>query len=154
MSDGYTIRCRKCGYEFTAFLGIGMLFPVVYEETVSKIRKGKYGKEYKQFFEEHPNAAVNCENEAAVCTGCGRFECVKNLSLYLPKDENKKTGQGYKMACDLEEDYVKCMEYEHKCSVCRSPMKFIDLLEEMRNGKVSCPECGDEMELSGSLNWD
>ena len=31
---------------------------------------------------------------------------------------------------------------------------FIDLLEEIKNGKVSCPECGDEMELSGSLNWD
>ena len=42
MGQGYGFICKKCGYEYRATTGAGMLFPIVYEETVEDIKKTNY----------------------------------------------------------------------------------------------------------------
>ena len=74
---------------FSAMTGIGRLFPKIYEETVKKMRSGKYGDECKKFFKEHPDGAVNCEKELLICEECGVPKTEMNLSLYLPKEGAK-----------------------------------------------------------------
>lgn len=39
MGSGFKIRCKKCDFNFTAYLGVGMLFPSVYQNTVSEIKE-------------------------------------------------------------------------------------------------------------------
>lgn len=34
MGQGYECKCNKCGYSFGANLGVGFLFPMVYQKTV------------------------------------------------------------------------------------------------------------------------
>ena len=55
MGEGISCRCKKCGYTFSANLGVGFMFPKVYSETVSEMKKGTFGEIGKQFFEEYPH---------------------------------------------------------------------------------------------------
>ena len=155
MGSGFKIRCKKCSYDFTAFLGIGMLFPSVYQNTVSEIKEGKYGEEYKKFFEENPNAAVNCERVFAVCGKCGKFDTVMDLSLYVPKkNDDSIQNIGYVMEEDLKSNFKKCKSYDHKCS-CGGSMMITDLIGALVDRKVKCPKCSANMELTDELvMWD
>ena len=155
MGNGYTIKCRKCSYEYKALLGCGMLYPTTYKDTLKLIREGKLGEDYKKFFEEHPDAAVNCENYMAICTECGKFETVKDYGLYLPKEGNGTVNVGLPLAEDLESDYKQCMKYEHKCKECGGTLKVVDLIDELSKHAVKCPKCGDKMFLTEDLLiWD
>ena len=53
MGQGYGCTCNKCGYSFSANLGVGFLFPIVYKETVDAMKKGEYGEQGKKFFDDH-----------------------------------------------------------------------------------------------------
>lgn len=57
-----TCNCKKCGYSFGAQVGVGMLYPKVYSETVEKMKEGQFGLQGKEFFEAFPNGAISCEN--------------------------------------------------------------------------------------------
>ena len=153
MGNGFTIRCEKCGYEFTALLGVGMKFPSEYEQTVKAIKDGIYGEEYKKFFEEHPNAAVNCELITAVCEECGRLDSVMDMSLYLPVDDSVLNA-GYVTKEELESDFKKCKEYNRKCT-CGGHMRTFDLLDELFLRCIKCPQCENNMTLTEDLvDWD
>ena len=45
-------KCEKCGYRFSASLGLGRGFPHVYADTVAKMKSSELGKEAKRFFDE------------------------------------------------------------------------------------------------------
>lgn len=154
MGNGFGIRCKKCGYRYMGMTGIGYLFPVEYASTVKDIREGKYGEEYQKFFTEHEEAAVDCGNCTAICTECGQIEDVKNMSVYLPKDGYKY--ENYVLPSDLEENFDKCMEYDHKCSKCGSKMRIISLEDEIRSGTLNCPSCGDILveDKEVKILWD
>ena len=154
MGNGFGIKCKKCGYHYVAMDGIGYMFPVEYSDTVKDIREGKYGDEYKMFFEKHKDAAVNCGNETAVCTKCGHLDSVMNLSLYLPKDGNNS--DGCVMPRVLEEDFDKCLEYDHTCSECGGKMLIISPEDEIRNGALKCPICGEILieDKDVKIIWD
>ena len=154
MGNGYVINCKNCNYRFEAMLGIGMLFPVEYEKTVNDIRNGKYGKEYKEFFDAHQNAAINCGAEIAICDKCGKLQIIKNMSLHLPKDDNAQV-DGYVMPEDLTSDFNKVKDYEHKCS-CDGNMRIIKFPDELFNGEINCPECGERLEFDplNIMFWD
>lgn len=155
MGNGYKIKCKKCGYDYRAMLGVGMLFPSLYEKTVSEIKEGKYGEDYKKFFEDNPDAAVNCEAVLAVCEQCGNFSTVNDLSLYVPKkSDDAGMNVGYVMAEELESDYKKCRSYPHKC-FCGGSLKVIDMLDELSKNAVRCPKCKGEMQLTDDfMMWD
>ena len=41
MGSVHRISCKKCGYNISINDGIGFLFPVVYRETVTKMKNGQ-----------------------------------------------------------------------------------------------------------------
>jgi hypothetical protein len=154
MGNGYVINCQKCNYKFEAMLGVGMLFPVVYKETVNDISIGIYGDDYKMIFEEHKNAAVNCEDEVAICNKCGKLQTIRNMSLYLPKDDGIEPAD-YIMPEDLKSDYNKVRDFEHNCS-CGGALRIIKFPDELFDGKINCPECGAKLEFDplNMIFWD
>ena len=156
MGNGYLIRCVNCNYEYRALLGYGMLFPTVYQETVEGIKEGKFGEEYQKFFEEHPDAAVNCEAYMAICQDCGAFDTVKSMSLFLPKKSDGKTlNVGCLTFQDIKADYKIAKKYPHKCSSCGGNLKPIDLIDKLSQKAVRCPVCKGEMQLTPDLLlWD
>ncbi len=163
MGDGTTFRCRHCGYEYTAYTGIGFLFPEVYEETVREIRKGNFGLPWKELFENTPGAAVNAGMELYVCTGCGLLSAEQNLSVYEPKDPNLSkihttrfaaaypaVGGEYVTPHELERDYLLVQAFPHKCLECGERMR-----RYTANEIPECPKCRQErMEPSGEILWD
>lgn len=46
MGEAYGGICKKCGYSFTASLGVGFLFPIVYQDTVQKMKCPKCGGKF------------------------------------------------------------------------------------------------------------
>lgn len=51
----YTLKCTSCKKEFGAMLGIGIRYPITYEELLEDIRNEKYGKEWKELIKEDEN---------------------------------------------------------------------------------------------------
>ena len=45
MGMGYSYKCKKCGHEYSVFLGVGMMYPQVYRQKLDEIAEGAYGKE-------------------------------------------------------------------------------------------------------------
>lgn len=62
MGSILTCHCKRCGYHFGACVGVCWLYPKVYSEIVTKMKKGQFGKQGKEFFEAFPNGAISCEN--------------------------------------------------------------------------------------------
>ena len=74
-------KCEKCGYGFGADVSFGFLYPIVYCETVEKIKEGDLGKQGKEFFEAFPEGAISCEYIVVQCNECGKLMNVPKLDL-------------------------------------------------------------------------
>lgn len=168
MGQGYRCTCKKCGYEFSANLGFGFMFPKVYSDTVAKMKKGTYGKVGKQFFKEYPNGAIACEPVVLKCKDCGEYIAAPELSMYIPKDEASiekpkgkwssvfsGKGMNYVTKQDLEENYKLLRSYEHHCKKCNGKMEVVDEFEKkLENGELHCGKCGDVLEMKDMILWD
>lgn len=169
MGRGYGCTCAKCGYHVEVNFGVGFLFPHVYEKTVEKVKNGELGSAYKKFFEENPDAAINCENVMLQCEDCGEYGMAADLTAYLKKEDYQNNNQSswcvafpfkgasYVTASDLEEGYTETMRYPHKCNKCHGKMRIIkesefDVL--MKQQKVICPKCKLPLELTEIMDWD
>ena len=84
MGSIYACKCDNCGFRFSAHLGTGFMYPEEYCETVQNMKAGLYGKQGKQFFEEHPDGAITCNNIVVQCDDCGKLMSVPELDLYVP----------------------------------------------------------------------
>lgn len=167
MGEAYGGICKKCGYSFTASLGVGFLFPVVYQDTVQKMKNGELGEFAKKFFEEHPDGAVDCENVVIKCKKCGSFDCAQDLSMYIPiKEREEKTGEwavavpaegiDYVIGDDFDKYYEKYADYPHVCSECDGEAEVVKDFEKIFNsGKMKCPKCGGKFGFDGTIiMWD
>ena len=155
-------QCEKCGYRFSASLGVGFDFPRVYAETVEKMKSGKLGEEAKRFFDEHPDGAINCEDVIMQCEKCGEYDSREALTMYVPKEGHVHkvpegiwsvaapfTGQDYVSEWELEEGFTEYADYPHKCETCGGNMRIIASDEP-----IVCPHCGEEMAKSLVGFWD
>ena len=162
MGKGYTKTCKKCGYSFTCYEGVGFLFPKVYAETVEKAKAGKLGKVMKSFFEEHPDGAINAENVALCCDNCGNIKRGKDPTMYIPKGKVPKRPknqrwcvafpnppQDYVMSSELDKYYEKYADYRHRCGKCKCKMHVVKDEETLL-----CPNCRKPFEISEVLRWD
>ena len=61
MGQRYSLCCKKCGYTISVNLGVGFMFPRVYEETLENAKTGKLGRNVQQFLKDHPDGALDCE---------------------------------------------------------------------------------------------
>lgn len=165
MGAGFTAKCKKCGFLFDVFYGVGFLYPETYTEAIEEAKNGKYGEEIKSFLEIHSDAAINAERVVMQCEECKNLEIGDDLSVFLPKNKDSDgekekliwsiafPAEGYKFVApwELKENYIKMIEYSHKCSKCSGNMKIIP--EEELNS-LCCPKCGGEMEDVGRIYWD
>lgn len=59
MRAGFSFTCQKCGNEYRAFLGSGMMYPSIYERVLGEIQSGKYGAELQELSNTIPYVAVS-----------------------------------------------------------------------------------------------
>ena len=177
MGREITLQCRECGYEASGNLGVGFLFPVVYQETMKDARAGKYGETIRQFLLDHPDGTLNTENVFLQCTGCGNLAFGKDLSMYIRKSDVPRREHGrWSVAVPSEgADYVSPAELEREntyefaawgntCSKCGKPMKPISEEHLLRKKAgcekvgdqtvVCCPKCKEPLYIAGMLMWD
>lgn len=154
-------KCQDCGYKFTAFLGVGFSFPAVYAETVEKMKSGKLGKDAQQFFKDHPDGSVNCENVLFQCDQCHKYFCDKDLSMYVPKGGvtmPPKTGRWsvampfegaeYITKEDLDKYFEPYKRFDHRCKECGGKLSFAaDDISEHIQMEIECPICHGRMKL-------
>lgn len=168
-----TCHCKQCGYHFGACVGVGMLYPKVYSEIVTKMKKGQFGKQGKEFFEAFPNGAISCENIVVQCSSCGQLMEVPELALYIPLEGYNPTKQDktipwsvgfngnsyeYISYSELHNHYQLFEQYDHRCINCHAHTSVVDgfteNLDETIDKQVRCPECGSMMKIEWTGYWD
>lgn len=175
MGRGYLLHCRKCGYEFSANLGVGFMFPRDYQQTMEAGKEGKLGKEVRQFLEEHPDGALDCNIVVLQCSECGKLESAPDLSMYVPgKDSPAPSSGNWSVAFPHEgtscvapwdlDRYTLVGLYDHRCKKCKGKMKIIkeDEFERLIRGadfdnhptKMPCPKCKELLWLGEIMMWD
>ena len=89
MGKGLELICNDCGNHHGVFLGYGMMFPSVYEQTVQDILAGCYGKEWQELAAQTEHFAIDARNHLFRCEHCGFGECVPSASIYAPNEVKK-----------------------------------------------------------------
>lgn len=169
MGYGLNIHCGCRDKEL--MLGVGLGYPMVFEETVNDIKFGKYGEEMKGLINSGKYIAVDAEYYMYFCDGCGMIESAQALDLYEPKDVKKieKRVMGRWSAAEPaqnktvkelgklpyfnsdDEDFVLLKEYKHTCPECGKVMRRIN--EEELESKT-CPKCGEKYQMFSGILWD
>ncbi len=134
----YELQCEKCGFKFMTMHGVGMMFPLAYVKTVQKAKSGELGAEMKEFFEEHPDGAIDSETVTLCCDNCGHLSINQDLTMYVLKEgAPKKTEHGrwcvgmgfedvdYVDDSDLEQNYKEYKKYTHRCTECGGNMHVV-----------------------------
>ena len=167
MGDGYSFRCKKCGYSFMANLGVGFFFPQVYRDTVNAMKQGDYGEKPKRFFEENPKGAITCDSVLVKCKDCGNYFDVPELKMFTPKPGYHPPGPKPRgswsgpfpseeieyVGSEIWDNYDYYDQYEHRCPDCNGTVEFIPY-EDIKNGNIICGKCGERMEMEGFIFWD
>ncbi len=155
-------ECPKCGFTFTRAEGVGMLFPLVYAETIQKAKSGELGKDMQNFFEEHDDGAIDASYVTICCDNCGDIARAQDLTMFVPANENvKRTAHGrwsvamsfddvdHVSKWDLKKDYREYAKYTHVCKKCGGNMHIAP-----REETLMCPKCKIPLEATGYLAWD
>lgn len=155
MGQGYMLECGN-GHFREYLLGVGMLYPSFYEDTVKEIQKGQYGDEWRRYFQNHPGAAVNASRDLYVCSKCHHPHEAINLDLYCRKGD-VKSEDGWCYWCN-DGDYEFVKSYDHRCPDCGSPMILCGADEDDDSNsapEILCPECNAPMQFGFSgMIWD
>ena len=151
MGAGYDVTCSKCKFQKRFLLGSGMLFPSTYKEVTEKIKKGKYGEEWKSFLINTPGAVFDAEKELYQCSKCNNLVTDYNLSLYVsidgqPPEHGYWCNWGY-----FDQKYKFVKSYIHRCPKCNSRMRK---LNPDASASIPCPKCGAELIIHGGILWD
>lgn len=129
MGTGISLRCRKCGYEFSANLGVGFMFPLLYQQVMDAAGKGEVRQKVQSFVEEHPDGALDCDSVVLQCTDCGNLSCGPDLTMYVPGNNTPTRSVGnwpaarrrertsYVVPWDLDK-YELFGYYDHRCGKC------------------------------------
>ena len=157
MGMAYGFECKKCKYKFSVSMGIGFMFPVVYQKTIKDVKAGEYGELGKMFFEMYPEGTMDVEETAFRCKDCGKYMSAPRLSMHIPKEgyqHEKPTGiwsvsmpwKGADYISHMEiEEYYDCIgEYDHKCE-CGGDFEVVPH-KFFAEDEVVCPKCKNEME--------
>lgn len=159
MGWGFTLKCTKCEYEMRAHLESGYALPKKTLETIHDMKAGKYGKAAQKFFQENSEGSVDCDRYLFRCKECGDIQVEMVLDLYKPKEHVSELSYPNIYPVVLPGYYDKAMELEHKCKKCGCKMELQNedrFLEEISEGKITCPNCGGHLEADADswFDWD
>lgn len=163
MGNGLKLEC-KCGFELTASLGIGFLYPMVCEKTLQSIKDGAYGEELKDLANNTPNVAVHHEASLFLCDHCGDIVVEEEIDLCTPIKKRKGNQKfcsvidypediTYVMRCDIGDTYKVIHSVEHKCSKCGNPLRVIKQTPKVLNS-LKCPKCKELLSIGQAYLWD
>ena len=155
MGKSFTFRCKDCGHNLKFYFGISAEYPERYQEIINDALIGNLGAEIQKFLIENPAGVIDISRVLANCEVCGKFEMVRDLTMYLPKENFEK-----KIFPPLPEEmkkfFNKFADYQHKCSYCGEPVEIITE-ENFFDKKIilQCPNCDSEMlpRKSAPKNW-
>jgi len=164
MGEGYSYTCKICNHKYWVTTGVGMMYPMVYQDTLNAIAKGKYGSKLKELFNSTPYAAIDAANTVYICGECCSWELARNLTLYAPNnpDDIPQKQYGiktvaewghvpYVMPWNLEEEYHIVKRHYHHCSKCGKRMHKASSTELVN---LPCPKCGSANHADGTIDWD
>lgn len=165
MGRGYIYSCEKCKKSVYLSMGVGFLYPKIYQKTVEDTKAGAYGELGKLFFEMYPDGALDVEENVFRCKDCGEYRNLPRLSMYIPKEGYKHEapkgkwstampwyGEDYILPRELDEDYEFIGEYDHKCK-CGGDMEQLSI-DEYLFDEIICSKCKIKMECCSIENWD
>ena len=150
MGINYDCKCSQCGFEGYFSVGVGMLFPRVYQKTMEQARAGMMGEILQNFLTRFPDGVLNAETVAKVCLNCGTIDSVQDLSMYIPKKDIEKPNPDDAI-WNLEAYYELYSAYPHKCDKCGADC---DTVSDREAEKMKCPLCHAEMKITPYLFWD
>ena len=145
MGLAFTFRCKDCGHKLKFYFGTGAMYPEKYQEVINDALIGKLGAEIQKFLIENPSGVIDISRVLANCENCGHHEMVRDLTMYLPK-ENFSQDKNYPFLFGLHVGYELFEKYNHKCSYCGEPVEIIRM-DDFFDRKIilRCPNCGSEM---------
>lgn len=150
MGAGVAVKCKKCKFKATYHLGVGMMFPRVYERVVSEVKDGRYGEEWKQFFDDNTGAAIMCEQRLYQCPSCNNLIQNYDLSLYNHKNGEPPEHNYWAHWCDFDHEYELVKNYIHNCPKCGNEMHEWKYSEK----DIACPKCGEALKVDTGIMWD
>ncbi len=175
MGKGYSLKCRKCGYSFSASLGVGFLFVQNHQNILNDAKKGTFGKEIKQFLAEHPDGMLGSETVILQCMKCGNLKTGPDLSMYLPKEKHAPVSSDDGSA-ELQKESISNVRpwelkheklygrYDYRCRKCGGRMrqipedemrKIVNRMDEsLELPDFPCPKCGKALYFAGGFMWD
>lgn len=165
------VKCKCRNKEL--HLGTGLLYPTLYQKTITGIRNSKYGEEMQQLANATELVTVDVTYKPYRCEKCGHIEAAICLDLYKPNDieSAKRTVVGnwtafgatishtvgelgdwpywiFNENCNKKEgNYIMLKKYEHLCPSCKRKMTELD---EKKVKNMRCPKCGEQY---GNFRW-
>ena len=142
MGTGFKIKCKKCGYEREFSLGVGFLYPQVYKQTIEEINEGKFGEEYKELMQKHPDSEVDISTYIYYCPKYYKYILDQDNSLYKPTDNFY--------------EYDTLYQWKHICPKCGKEMiKMNDeeFLLNLEKEMFHCENCGATLNLEDTTKF-
>lgn len=153
MGMGYELQCARCGHTEDILCGSGMSYPTVYQETLERARSGAYGLEWRQLLEGDDRLVIDAEQVVYLCPGCGSFKVEPKLTIYTPVNDEVKPHEHFWPASEDAENYKAYKAYPHRCDVCGTRMRQVKD-NEITDGVLPCPECGEPLLPFSFICWD
>lgn len=150
-------------------LGIGMMFPNVYQGILQSAKAGEYGDEWKELTNKSKLIAIDVSQKLYLCPCCGYWKVDHDLSLYEPLDEDSIQSKQYGIKTvaewgeapyvsylDLSNDYLEIAHYIHKCDKCGSVLLEVEetQFDYVQGIGLKCPKCSELNEITGTIMWD
>ena len=156
MGKAITFRCKNCGHKLKFYFGTGAMYPEKYQEILTDALTGKLGEEIQKFLIDNPRGAIDISRVLVNCEHCGKHEMVRDLTMYLPK-ENFVQDKNYPLPFEFEKNYTVAKKYRHKCSYCGEDVEIITAEDVFAQKiKLPCPNCDSEMfpKKTAPKHWD
>lgn len=156
MGSGYEFKCKKCKKRYAIRLGVGMMMPAMFNETIEEIRRGEWGNEFKEIIDREPFITPDVEEELYICRSCGKWKVEKNMNLYAPnypeallnKQDSGRTP--FAMRRELKEAYHLMKRRIHYCECGKRMHKVSD----SEANTLTCPYCGTTNTAENFVCWD
>lgn len=161
MGRGYELKCEKCGYSCKVRFGIGFAYQSACAIILEEMKKGTYGKRFREAAVNTVGAAIHHDCSIFICDHCGNWRNDVRIDLCAPIGAPKKRIHRFSVAANDPTDVPYVMEFEigndysvvrskrHLCGKCRHQMRQIK-----KDEKLQCPECKCELVKDNVLCWD
>ena len=156
MGKFFTFHCNNCGHNLKFYFGIGGRYPTTYQEVLNDALIGNLGAEIQKFLIDNPSGVIDVSRVLANCEFCGHHEMVRDLSMYLPK-ENFVRKEDYPLPFEFAEHYQLAKKFQHKCSYCGEDVEIVTEENFLRTEiNLRCPNCDSFMtkKKSSGGHWD